>query len=237
MPFGESFNLDKFQAEDAPDLFKNSNLSLNRAFVEEAVIPEFTYSVLPPVPPSDTHTIATRLILLGGRHLDEYVIARILELPVSPEISSLTKPQLSLDLPKAPYQFPRHPGTDRYLHSLQPINIEGAFDAYSRVVEVWGIIITLYIGGASYLKSWRQKKAHKEKATVGDFLTQVMEIETAAHASCSQEERIKLDQRLSDIKKKLIEMHLDERLEDAEHLPTVLTTIADARIRIWRPAS
>lgn len=237
LPFGESFNLEKFQSEDAPDLLKDSPLRLNRAFVEEAVIPEFSYSVLPPVPPVDTRSIATRLILLGGKNLNEIVIHQILELLLSPEISGLTKPALSVDLFSAPYQFPRHPGTGRYLDSLQPINIEGAFDTYGRVVEVWGIIITVYFGGARYLKSWRQKRAQLEKASVGDFLQQVMAVEEDGNASCSHEERVKLDQRLSDIKKHVIELHLDDRLEDSENLQWLLTAIADARTRIWGSAA
>lgn len=30
-------------------------------------------------------------------------------------------------------------------------------------------------------------------------------------------------------------MHLDERLEDAESLPSLLVTLADTRTRIWGP--
>lgn len=237
LPFGESFNLGKFQAEEAPELVKNSALRLNRAFVEEAVIPEFTYSVLPAVPPADTRTIATRLVLLGRQDLSDVVVQRILELLISPEISSLAKPALTLDLINSPYQFPRHPGTDRYLASLQPINIDGAFEAYGRVVEVWGIIITLYIGSAQYLKSWRQKRAQLHKASAGDFMRQVMAVEVEAHPSCSQTERASLDQRLSDIKKAVVDLHLDDRLDDSENLQSLLTSIADARTRIWGPQS
>jgi len=237
LPFGESFNLEKFQTEDAPDLFKDSPLRLNRAFVEEAVIPEFTYSVLPPVPPSDTKTIATRLILLGGKNLNDVVIHRMMQTLLSPEISGLTKPELSVAVFNEPYQFPRHPGTDRYLDSLQPINVEGAFDAYSRVVEVWGIIITVYFGGSRYLRSWRQKRAQLEKASVGDFMQKVLDVETETNGSASHADRINLDQRLTDIKKHVIELHLDDRLEDSENLQWLLTTIADARTRIWGPTS
>lgn len=237
LPFGESFNLEKFQSAQPPDLLKNSRLRLNRAFVEEAMIPEFTYSVLPPVPPIDTQTVATRLILLGGKNLTDVVIHRILELLISPEISMLTKPALSVDVLRSSYQFPRHPGTDRYLDSLEPINVEGAFDAYGRVVEVWGVIITLYIGSARYWKKRRQKQARLEMGTVGDFMKQVIEVETEMHASRSQPERIILDRRLSEIKKHVIELHLDERLEDSENLHSLLTTIADARTKIWGSSS
>jgi len=156
---------------------------------------------------------------------------------LSPEISSLAKPALTVDLLNSSYQFESHRGTDDYLSSLKPLNIEGAFEAYARIGEIWGLIIALYIGAAKGLKSWRARRARLPRRSVGDFLREVLAVEAATRASCTSDERVSLDQTLSDIKKTSIELHLDGRLEDSEDLPSLLVTLADARARIWGPAS
>ena len=233
LPFGESFNLDKFREAETPEPSTNRQLRLNRGAVEEAVIPAFVYSVLPAVPPSDTRTIATRLVLVGSDRLDALTARRILDLILSPDVSSFSKPPLTDDLLNTSFAFQRHPGTDAYLTSLKPFNVEGAFEAYSRIGQLWGLIITAYLAGSKGLKMWKERQAQVPTKSVGDFLGEIMAVEADVHASCTNDERILLDQKLSDIKKDSIELHLAGRLEDAEDFPSLLVTLADARSRIW----
>ena len=236
LPFGTPFNLDKFRDAENPNSLAHSTLRLDKRSIEEAVIPAYVYSVLPPVPPVDTRTIATRLTMIGSDRLDSHVVHQILELVLSPQVGSFAKPPLTDDLLNSTFQFERHPGTDQYLKSLKPVDVEGAFTAYSRLGEIWGLVITVYIGAASGLKSWRNRRV-AQRGAVADFLKQVLEVETEAGPSCSDAERISLDQRLSDIKKASIQLHLDGRLEDPEELPSLLVSLADTRTRIWRRAS
>jgi TRAP-type uncharacterized transport system substrate-binding protein len=235
LPFGGSFNLDEFRETEAP--LASTNLRLEKSFVEESVIPAFVYGVLPSVPPSDTRTIATRLMLVGHPGLDTQIVRRVLELVFSPEISNLSKPPLTVELLNSNFQFERHPGTDHYLSSLKPLNVEGAFEAYARIGEVWGLIIAAYFSATKGWKAWKARRAHLPERSVGDFLKEILDVEAAAHASCTDADRIALDQRLSDIKKTFIELDLDGRLEDSENLQSLLVTLADTRIRIWRSAS
>jgi TRAP-type uncharacterized transport system substrate-binding protein len=237
LPFGQSFNLDKFREADAPDPVHTGNLRLDKTYVEEFVIPAFVYGVLPPVPPNDTRTIATRLLLLGSDRVSNQVVSRVLDLILSPEISSLTKPALTVDVLNSSFQFERHPGTDRYVSSLKPFDVEGALEGYARIVEIWGLITMLYLAAGKALKAWRERKTRALRKTVGDFLSQVIAVEAEVKASCTDDERIALDQRLSDIKKTSIELHLEGRLEDAEEFPSLLVTLADTRTRIWGLAS
>jgi len=236
LPFSGSFTLDRFRQAVTPDSGQGSNLRLNKAFIEESIIPAFAYSVLPAVPATDTRTIATRLILAGSQKLDNATVRKILELVLSPEISSLAKPALSIELLNSSYQFDRHPGTDKYLSDLKPFDVEGAFDTYGRLVEVWGLIISLYFAAAKALKVWRRPKVDVRKGAVGDFLKQVLAVEAEARVPCSEENRILLDQRLSDIKKASVELQLEGLLEDPENFPSLLVVLADTRAKIWGPA-
>jgi hypothetical protein len=237
LPFGSSFNLEKFREDSSAAVASVSQLTVDRAFVEEFVIPAYSYSVLPPVPAEDTRTIASRLLLVGGEQVATTTVHRLLDVLLSPEVSDLVRPSLSVELLDSNFQFTRHAGTAEYVESLQPIDVDGAFTNYGRLVEVWGMIIAGYVFVAGALKKWQQRKKEKAFKSVGDFLQEVIAIEAEATRERTHEERIALDQRLTDIKREAIEMHLDERLEDADSLPSLLTTVADTRTRIWAPRS
>ena len=236
LPFGTAFNLDNFRDAETPDPSAAVKLRLNKRFVEETVIPQFVYSVLPAVPASDIRTIATRLVLVGSDRLDSETVRRVLDLVFSPAISGFAKPALTVDLLSTNFQFERHPGTDDYVDSLKPVDVESAFVAYTRLGEIWGLIITLYIGASKGLKAWRARKIASHRA-VGDFLHEVLDVETQAGASCTAADRVTLDQRLTDIKKASLELHREGHLEDAEELPSLLVALADARTRVWGRAS
>ncbi len=236
LPFGSAFNLGKFQAAVVPD-DADAAMALDKGFVEEFVIPAYAYSVLPAVPPADTRTVATRLLLVGRRELPDAVMRNLLELILSPEISELARPPLRIGLLDSDFQYERHPGTDRYLASLRPVNIEGAFDTYGRLVEVWGFIAAAYFTAAKGLKHWRERKQVLTEKSVDDFLTLVLAVEEQTSTRITTEERQRLDQQLSDIKRRAIELRAEERLEDAENFQALLVAIADTRSRIWGPAS
>ncbi len=235
LPFGSSFNLEKFREDNTASVPSEASLRVDRAFIEEFVIPAYSYSVLPPVPPEDTRTIASRLLLVGGQHVDAVVVRKLLDVLLSPEIGDLVRPSLDVALLDSNYQFSRHPGTDAYLAALKPIDVDSAFTNYGRLVEVWGIVIAAYVFVAGALKGWQQKRKEVAFKSVSDFLQEVMEVEAEATPDRTTDERRALDQRLTEIKKSAIEMHLDERLEDAESLPSLLVTLADTRTRIWGP--
>jgi len=232
LPFGSSFSLEKFRQEDRGHDADQASLEVDRAFVEEFVIPAYSYSVLPAVPPEDARTIAARLLLVGSKTVDHAAVHKLIDLTLSPEVSDLVRPPLKIELLDEAFQFARHPGTDRYVESLKPLDVDGAFTNWGRLVEVWGLVIAAYVMVAGGLKKWKQRRMAECKS-VSDFLRDVLEVEAAITAATAAADRRMLDQRLSDIKRKALEMHLDERLEDAESLPSLLVTLADTRTRIW----
>lgn len=234
LPFGSSFSLEKFRQDASSGGDATTSLEVDRAFVEEFVIPAFSYSVLPPVPAEDTRTVASRLLLVGRENLSDVTVRKLIDLILSPEIGDLVRPALKVELLDEAFQFARHPGTERYVASLQPLDVDGVFTNWGRLVEVWGIVIAAYVMIAGGLKRWKKRRMAEFKS-VGDFLQDVMAVESRITTATVAADRLALDQQLSDIKQSAIEMHLDERLEDAEHLPSLLVTLADTRTRIWRP--
>jgi TRAP-type uncharacterized transport system substrate-binding protein len=232
LPFGGSFNLDKFRKTDGP-ADANEPLRLNKTFVEDSTIPAFVYGVLPAVPASDIRTISTRTIMVGSPNVDNQTVRKVLDLVFSPQVSNVVRPALSVELLNSSFQFDRHPGTDKYLDSQKPINFGGAFEVYGWFGQTWGIVVALYLAIGRGLRFLKERRSGVAQKSVGDFLRDVIDVEDAAHASRSDEERILLDQRLTEIKKASVELHLEGELEDSEAFPSLLVALADARTRIW----
>ena len=235
LPFGGAFNLSKFRESEAPKP-DGKRLGVNKAFIEEAVIPAYVYGVLPAVPAADTRTIAARLMLVGGAHLKNGVVERILGLVMSPDISHVVEPQLTVKLLESEFQFQRHPGTDAYLASLKPFDVDGAFSQYQRMAEIWGILVALYLALTNGWKWWKARQDRKPTHSVGEFMGRILEVEAGVRLAASDKDREALDERLNDIKRESIELHLEGRLEESEHLQSLLMALADTRNQIWAKA-
>ena len=232
LPFGGAFNLSKFRESESPQPAQGARLGLNKTFVEEAVIPAYVYGVLPPVPAADTRTVAARLMLLGGEHLKKDVVKRMLALVLSPDVSHLVEPQLTVKLLESEYEFPRHPGADAYLASLKPLTIDSAVSNYQRMAEIWGIVVAAWLALSSGWKWWKDRQDRTIRHSVGEFMGQVLEVEASLNKPLAAEDRQGLDLRLTEIKKQAIELHLEGRLDGADALHSLLVALADTRAHL-----
>lgn len=232
LPFGGAFNLSKFRESAPAPPAPGARLGLDKSFVEEAVIPAYVYGVLPAVPAADTRTIATRLLLIGGEDLKTDVVRRVLATVMGPDVSHVVEPQLTKSLLESEFQFRRHPGTDAYLASLQPLDVEGALAGYQRIVEIWGILAAAYLTVTNVAKWLRGRRDRKTRSSVAHFLGRVLEVESELHSAASDKERRALDDQLRGIKRESIELHLDGRLDDAGELHALMVAIADTRAHL-----
>lgn len=237
LPFGGSFNISKFRESKAPTPAAGARLGLNKTFVEEAVIPAYVYGVLPAVPAADTRTVAARLVLVGGEHLKKEIVQRLLGLVLSPDVSHLVEPQLTVKLLDDEYQFKRHPGTEAYLASLKPLTVDGAMSGYQRMAEIWGIVVAGWLAATNGWKWWKDRQDRRQRHSVREFLARILAIEAGVRAATSNEELRTLDRSLSDIKKEFIELHLEGLLEDSEDMQSLLVALADARAQLHAAAT
>jgi TRAP-type uncharacterized transport system substrate-binding protein len=237
LPFGGSFSLSEFRDSAPAGPVAGARLTIDKSFVEEAVIPAYVYGVLPAAPATDTRTVATRLLLVGGEDLPVGVVKRIVALVMGPQVSQIVQPQLTKALLESEFQFKRHPGTDAYLASLEPFNVDGAFSGYQRIVEIWGILVAAYLAVANGAKWLGERRERKPRGSVGHFMGRILEVEAQVHGAASDAERRALDEQLSDIKKQSIELHLEDRLDDADNLQALLVALADTRAQLQGAAA
>src|SRR5262249_23293675 len=112
LPFAEAYGLDRLNPP-SPE-----GVRIDRSMVTPGVIPPNTYGSNPAEPVTQCPTICVPLILVAQDDADPGAVSFLLEtIYDSPLASAIRAPALSEQVSA----FPRHPGTERYLHRKDPL--------------------------------------------------------------------------------------------------------------------
>jgi TRAP-type uncharacterized transport system substrate-binding protein len=136
LPFAEAYMLDRLNPPNA------KGIRIDRSILTPGVIPAYTYGSDPAEPAKECPTICVPLLLVAQADTDPEAVSLILEtIYESPLTSPLRPPALS-DQVNA---FPRHAGTERYLHRNDPLLTPEVSSRLIRVVTglayfLWGAI-------------------------------------------------------------------------------------------------
>jgi TRAP-type uncharacterized transport system substrate-binding protein len=112
LPFAEAYGLDRLNPPSA------EGVRIDRSMLTPGVIPAYTYGRLRAEPAQACPTICAPLILVAQDDADPEAVSLLLEtIYESPLTNAIRPPALT----KQVYAFPRHPGTERYLHRNDPL--------------------------------------------------------------------------------------------------------------------
>jgi TRAP-type uncharacterized transport system substrate-binding protein len=112
LPFADAYGLDRLNPSD-PD-----GVRIDRTMVTSGVIPAYTYRSNPAEPAKECPTICVPLILVARDNADPEAVSLLLEtIYDSPLASAIRLPALNEQVDT----FPRHSGTERYLHRTDPL--------------------------------------------------------------------------------------------------------------------
>jgi TRAP-type uncharacterized transport system substrate-binding protein len=112
MPFAEAYGLERLNPPSA------DGVRIDRSMLTPGVIPAYTYGSDPAEPAKECPTICVPVILVAENDADPEAVSLLLEtIYESPLTSAIRPPALSEQV----NAFPRHPGTDRYLHRNDPL--------------------------------------------------------------------------------------------------------------------
>jgi TRAP-type uncharacterized transport system substrate-binding protein len=112
LPFAEAYGLDRLNPP-TPE-----GVHIERSMLTPGVIPAYTYGSDPAEPAKECPTICVPLILVTEEDTDPGAIRLLLEtIYDSPLTSAIRPPPLTEQV----NVFPRHPGTERYLHRHDPL--------------------------------------------------------------------------------------------------------------------
>jgi TRAP-type uncharacterized transport system substrate-binding protein len=111
LPFAEAYGLDRLNQPSA------EGVRVDRAMVTPGIIPAYTYGSDPAEPAKDCPTICVPLILVAQDDADPEAVSFMLETVYDSPLTNALRPAA---LTEQVSGFPRHPGTERYLHRKDP---------------------------------------------------------------------------------------------------------------------
>jgi TRAP-type uncharacterized transport system substrate-binding protein len=112
LPFAEAYGLDRLNPPNA------EGVRIDRSMLTLGVIPAYTYGSAPAEPAKECPTICAPVILVAEDNTDPEAVCLLLEtIYESPLTTAIRPPALNDQV----YAFPRHAGTERYLHRNDPL--------------------------------------------------------------------------------------------------------------------
>jgi TRAP-type uncharacterized transport system substrate-binding protein len=112
LPFAEAYGLDRLNPPGA------DGVRVDRSMLTPGAIPPYTYSSIPAEPAKECPTLCVPLILVAQEDVDPKAVSFFLEtIYDSPLTNAIRPPALSEQV----NPFPRHSGTEHYLHRNDPL--------------------------------------------------------------------------------------------------------------------
>jgi TRAP-type uncharacterized transport system substrate-binding protein len=112
LPFAEAYGLDRLNPPSA------EGVHVDRSMLTPGTIPAYTYGSNPAEPAKECPTLCVPLILIAQDDADPDAVAFLLETIHESPLTNAIRPP---DLKEQGSAFPRHPGTERYLHRNDPL--------------------------------------------------------------------------------------------------------------------
>jgi TRAP-type uncharacterized transport system substrate-binding protein len=112
LPFAEAYGLERLYPPSA------EGVRVDRSMLTPGVIPAYTYGSDPAEPAKECPTLCVPLILVGQDAADPEAVSFLLEAIYESHLTNAIRPP---PLKEQVSAFPRHAGTERYLHRNDPI--------------------------------------------------------------------------------------------------------------------
>jgi TRAP-type uncharacterized transport system substrate-binding protein len=141
--FAESYELDCLSPPDT------DGVRLDRSVFTPGVIPAYTYSRGAAEPAKDCQTICAPLILVAEDDADPEAVALLLETIYDSTLTPAIRPPAINEQVSA---FPRHPGTDRYLHRKDPLLTPETMSGLAKLAGGIGAFVSGLIAFYGFLR-------------------------------------------------------------------------------------
>lgn len=149
LPFAEAFCVERL-TETGPD-----GVRLDRSAMAPAVIPAYTFSGDPPVPPAPCSTISAPLLLVAQADADADAVFRLLETVHDSPLKNVIK---APPLAEQVAYFPFHEGRERFDHRNDPWL---SADASAKLRSLLGGVASFFTGFVALRSYLRLRKLHR----------------------------------------------------------------------------
>jgi TRAP transporter TAXI family solute receptor len=204
-------------------------MSLRDGALHDMVIPAFSYSVDPAVPPEPLHTVAARLLVVANEKTSDAAVLRLMESIYETDFARIADlPPLDPKRLGEVREYPLHPAAETYLHRNEPLVtgeiIESLENARSFLVSA-GI-------AAFLLWRWYARRRligfEKYFDAVSELEEEAVELERLGQLQ--RDDLNRLRHRLTEIKGEVLERYAEGRLSGDESMASFLAHVTDVRI-------
>jgi TRAP-type uncharacterized transport system substrate-binding protein len=221
LPFAEAYGLDRLNPPSA------EGVRVNRAMLTPGIIPAYTYGCDPAEPAKGCPTICVPLILVAQDDVDPEAVTFLLEtIYDSPLTSALRPPALNEQV----HAFPRHPGTDRYLHRNDPLLTSEVASKLARLAggAVYFVSGVIALYGFLRLRNVKRFGSYYHEIGQIEMIARGLEDDPAAPTDLPSL-RSHLEERLTTLKCKVLKDFAEGGLRGEGHMAGIIALINDTR--------
>jgi TRAP-type uncharacterized transport system substrate-binding protein len=221
LPFAEAYGLDRMPPP-SPD-----GVHVDRSMLTPGVIPAYTYGSDPAEPARECPTICAPLILLAQEDADPDAVVCLLETIYDTPLKNAIRPP---PLNEQVQGFPRHPGTERYLHRNDPLLTS---EVASKLLRIAGGVVYFLSGvialyGFLRLRKLRRFESYYREIGQIERTARRLEDDPGAPADVSSL-RSHLKGRLSTLKCKVLKDFAEGGLKGEGLMAGIIALINDTR--------
>jgi hypothetical protein len=221
LPFADAYGLDRLNPASA------EGVRVDRALLTPGVIPAYTYGGDPAEPAKECPTICVPLILVAQDGADPEAVSLLLEtIYASPLTNEIRPPALNEQV----NAFPRHPGTERYLHRNDPVLTPEVAHRLATMAGGTGAFLSGMIAVYGFLRLRKLNRFewyYHEIAQI-EMLARGLEIDPAAPTDVASLQ-CHLEARLTALKCKVLEDFAEGGLRGEGLMAGIIALINDTR--------
>jgi TRAP-type uncharacterized transport system substrate-binding protein len=221
LPFAEAYGLDHLNPPTA------EGVRIDRSMLTPGVIPAYTYGSSPAEPAKECPTICFPTVLVAQDDVDREAVSILLKVIYDSPLRNTIRPP---GLNEQVYAFPRHPGTERYLHRNDPVLTP---EVASRLGTLVGGIGAFLSGMIAFYGFLRLRHLNRFES----YYREIGEIELAAYGlqedpavpADPESLRANLKGRLTRLKCKVLEDFAEGGLRGEGLMAGIIALINDTR--------
>jgi TRAP-type uncharacterized transport system substrate-binding protein len=221
LPFAEAYGLDRLNPPSA------EGVHIDRSMLTPGVIPAYTYGSDPGEAAKECPTLCVPLILVAQDDVDPEAVSFLLETIYDSPLTSAIRPPALNEQVNA---FPRHPGTERYLHRNDPLVTSEVMSKLVKLAGGIGYLLWGVIAFYGYLRLRNLKRFESYYHEIGqiEMIARGLEDDPAAPTDVPSL-RSHLEGRLTAVKCKVLKDFAAGGLKGEGLMAGIIALIYDTR--------
>jgi hypothetical protein len=221
LPFAEAYGIDRLNPPSA------EGVRVDRSMLTPGVIPAYTYGCNPEEPAKDCPTICAPLILVAQDDADPEAVSLLLETIYESRLANAIRPPALKEQVDA---FPRHAGTERYVHRNDPVLTPEVASRFGTLAGGTGAFLSGMIAVYGFLRLRKLNRFESYYREIGqiEMIARGLEHDPAAPTDVASL-RSHLERRLAALKCKVLEDFAEGGLKGEGLMAGIIALINDTR--------